>query len=286
MRYPVVVSLLLSIAAFAEVCTATDCNNAWDAVSRTICSDPEIWKADAVMRHSYLRAVKSSNGSELRTMIVRDQRRWISARDNAPELTNLQDPEGPSVTNRRRKPLLRAIQQRNSQLVQSSETTSGRLDLIHRALEERRFLSRFTGGSFAGFDISCQFVNQPEGYQYRCAGTHFYQNHDRVCSVSWGWVKGRLSQMRAVGEVIGGTLKLIATCRRDESECSMHGKIGSSLTGWNVRPERLDEDVVNIYSRRQRSPLPKLDVGIDERGEDQWVESCLLSVFSTEIFYQ
>jgi len=145
-------------------------------------------------------------------------------------------------------------------------------------------LSRFTGGSFAGFDISCQFVNLPEGYQYHCSGTHFYQNHDRVCSVSWGVVKGRLSQVRAIGEVIGGKLKLLATCRRDESECLIDRKTGSSPTGWNVRPERLGEDVVNIYARRQWSSLPKLDMGIDERGEDHWVESCLRSVFSTEVF--
>ena len=78
--------------------------------------------------------------------------------------------------------------------------------MIATALRQREFNKQFTGGPFAGFDVSCDIL--PRDYKYYgCFAIRHYQNNDRICSaeaVSYTHLdvyKRQGSQRRAVGTV-------------------------------------------------------------------------------------
>lgn len=269
MRHPLFASLLAVISMLPVLAQAMDCKKASSTIEHMICADPRLMGADAAMGKAYSASLKTAPDDQVRAMLVASQRRWVVARDN--RLGDLADSvdgqtgEGYSKEEQH-DIVLKAMQARTGQLADTAKQPR----LIQMALEQRAFAGRFTGGTFAGFDTSCDFLPQSGSYSYGCFGTRFYQQNNRICSVSQDWASGGVYETRAVAEVVDGKPKLIATCKLADNECS-----GANQAGWNVKEGALDADMQRVYEQRGTKTLAQLDGEIDARDDTAWLQSCL-----------
>lgn len=268
MRHYVVASLLAGLAVLPGLAQAMDCKKASSSIEHLICADPRLVAADAAMGKAYSAALKTTNDEQIRTMLITSQRRWVAARDNRfGDLDNSVDGqtgEGYSKEDQRTI-VLKAMQQRTRRLGDMSKATPKQPQLIQVALGERAFASHFTGGPFAGFDTSCDFLPQSGEYSYGCFGTRVYQNNARICSISQDWASGSVYETRAVADVVDGKAKLIATCKADQNDCSPGDSAWSGT---------LDTDTQHAYESRGTTALAKLDAEVDTE-EGEWLQSCL-----------
>lgn len=174
-----------------------------------------------------------------------------------------------------RNAVLKAMQARTRELIEMSKGATVQPRLIQVALNQRAFANRFTGGQFAGFQTSCDFLPHSDGYIYGCFGTQFYQHNTRVCSVSQDWASGSVYETRAVADVVVGKLKFIATCKSEKGECLSGKSAASGQPQWNTMPGTLDADVQRTYDQRGETVRDKLDAEVDAQDETQWLGACL-----------
>ncbi|GFM81371.1 hypothetical protein PSCICN_20630 [Pseudomonas cichorii] len=273
MKYPAAAVILLAFSSQHALARSMDCGKASSKIEHLICADPRLVSADAAMGKAYASLLKSTHDDEIRSMLVASQLRWIAARDHG--LGGLRDsidaPTGePYTPQAQSRIVLKAIQERTRQLRRISDQTSAKPELVQRAIDQRTFDAGFTGGRFAGSNVACEFVPQADAHAYGCFGTRFYQNNNRVCSLSQDWASGELYQTRAVAEVIDDKPKLIATCKPGVRDCA------EGSPGWSARSADQDPDTLRIYDQIDKQPLVRLDVELwPEEGDEQWLKQCL-----------
>ncbi|MBX8490846.1 hypothetical protein K5D34_04690 [Pseudomonas cichorii] len=139
--------------------------------------------------------------------------------------------------------MLKAIQDRTRQLGRISDQASPKPELVKRAIDQSKFDAGFTGGRYAGSNVSCEFVPQADAYAYGCFGTRFHQNKNRVCSLSQDRASGDLYQTLALADIVDRKPKLILTCKPGIKDCAE----GSS--GWNAWSDIPDADTQRIFEQ-------------------------------------
>jgi uncharacterized protein YecT (DUF1311 family) len=268
-------SLLLAAAtltALASPAYAIDCGKASTAIEHAICDTRSLKAADAALGQAYAQILKAADGdAEIHAMLVASQKRWLAARDEA-----FADPKDEhwDDENPWREKLLQAIRSRTEDLGKKSAADPKQFDLVARALQQRQFAARFTGGPFAGFATGCEFLpgsRESWADHYGCFATRSYQNNNRVCSVSEDWATYSVYETRTVADVVDGKLKTVATCSvggfGEESACPD----GSDTAArWNLQP-KADESGASAAP----SPL-KVDAEAGGAEDDQpWLRACL-----------
>ncbi|CAN0640833.1 lysozyme inhibitor LprI family protein [Burkholderia cepacia] len=247
---------------------ALDCTKAAQPVEKRICTSPALRAADARMNSAYAGALKVAPDAAIRDMLVRSQRRWIAARNN--RLDADYDGHLLAVIEVRK-----AIDRRSAELADQSGK-----GLIARALAERQWLAKFTGGPLTGFDGNCDFIPDDASgahVSYACFGAVHVQNRTRICSQSEDWATGAVYQYRSVSAADGGRARPVAFC-----EAQAHGRAcdnGGAQSGW-MRAGVSGDD------KRASAPaigLPQLDAEMWPIGDGDdavWFERCLTaSVF-------
>lgn len=248
---------------------AIDCKKASNRVEHMICADARLKAADAEMGKAYAAIQQQAgNDAELHAMLVRSQKRWIAARDkdfDAPmDFPNAPDAKALSPN------LLQEIRWRTRKLSEPGKTSRVMPRLLETALEQRKFLAQFTGGTFAGFDIRCSFLPGNQQQSYACMGESRTQHQNRVCMLRYDWASGRYYQTRLVGNVVEGRLETAATCgdgSGGDTLCPDLSYTGGPEARWNLNPGLPAESP---------AALPKLDAetmfDVDDTG---WLRTCL-----------
>jgi len=278
-------SLLLAAAALLALSApalALDCGKASTKLERAICGDKRLKAADAAMAQAYAQILKAAAGdAEIHEMLVASQRRWLAARDQ-----DLGDPESwPEDADRDvdtwHDKILSLMQDRTNVLKDRSKTEPGQFSLIAEAQAQRRFLARYTGGPFAGFETRCEIFPTHAGSwadYYSCFATRTYQNHDRVCSVDEDWATYRTYETRSIADVVDGKLKPVASCAVDgnnDSTCPDGPASDNPEARWNLQPKA--EEAGNAGSADAKAAaLPKLDAEAWGSLDDTpWMRACL-----------
>ncbi|WP_244139908.1 lysozyme inhibitor LprI family protein [Burkholderia stabilis] len=242
---------------------AMDCAKAAQPIEKRICANPGLRAADARMNSAYSGVLKAAPDAAIRDMLVRSQRRWIAARNNRLSA----DYDGhPLAVDEVRK----AIDRRTAMLADQSGK-----GLVARALAERQWLAKYTGGPLTGFDANCDFIPDDASgahVSYACFGAVHVQHQARVCSQSEDWATGAVYQYRSVSTTDGGKVRPVAFC-----EAQAHGHAcdnGGAQSGW-MRAGASGDD------NRAPAPatgLPQLDAEMWPIGDGDdavWFERCL-----------
>ena len=278
MKHLAVIGVLIGVGALPASAYAIDCTKATTKLDRLVCSDKRLVNADAAMGKAYAALLKSAPDAEVQKLMVGSQRRWIKARDEAfgdPDTLADVKTGNPYTKAEQREILLDAIEKRTQQLTEHVPGKPRYPRLIQTVLDQRTLASRFSGGPFAGLSVSCEFLPQSGRYSYGCFGTHFYQNKDRICSVSIDWASGSISEIRAMANVVDGKPTLAATCKPGENRCSSEDAANTDLTGWNESAQSFPVDAVQIYKQLGSAPLSEFDPEMPEEESQKWLQSCL-----------
>ncbi len=274
-RNAVAVALVgLAALAAARPAHAIDCRKAASTVEKTICSDPRLQRADAAMGAAYAATLKAAGDDSIRAMLVASQRRWLQRRDAALGQLGSTD-EAPDAA-AQREIVLKAIRDRTHDLAAANPDNPYQRRLVEIALTQRNFASRYTGGPFAGYRTSCDFLPQGGQYSYGCFGTRRFQHHDRVCAVTQDWASGSVSERREVDKVVGGKLEAVATCSIGGGEAGQacpRDDAGGAAARW---PAHVDARAAHAEAAPAQ-PAPALDAEAgapDETGE-AWLAACL-----------
>lgn len=262
---------VMMIAGLPSAAHAINCTRASTSIDHMICDDPNLMHADAALGRAYAAALKASPDPEIRTMLVASQKRWIAAREKSfgdlDKATNGRTGEGYSKA-LQRSLVLEATESRTKELGKSDKDTK-QPALIHAALKQRQFLAQFTGGPFAGFSASCEFLprnGDDPHYDYGCFGTAQYQNKDRICGETQEWATYRVYTSRFLAEIVAGDSKTIATCK---DERCFDDNTPDGRTGWTTHP-KTDSD--GSFG----GALAKLDAEMGDDGDDgAWLKACL-----------
>ncbi|WP_186021609.1 lysozyme inhibitor LprI family protein [Burkholderia gladioli] len=271
---PRALALLAAALLAAPVAQAIDCRKAASPIERTICADPRLQAADAAMGAAYAATLKAAGDEGIRAMLVASQRRWLLRRDAQPgHLDAVDDGQGPPDEAARHEIVLKAIRDRTRVLSQGGIHNPYQRRLVEVALAQRTFEARYTGGPFAGYQTSCDFLPQAGSYSYGCFGTQRFQHHDRVCSVNQDWASGSVSERREVGRVVNGRLTAVASCSIGGGEagqaCPDDDAKGTAAR-W---PAQLDAEATrNEAPPVPPAPLLDADVGEIDQG---WLAACL-----------
>ena len=239
---------------------AIDCTKASDAIDKRICGDAGLKTADAAMGQAYSALLKSAPDAEVRSMLVNSQRRWVAARN---EWFSSNPGDRPLPVSQLRK----AITDRTARLADRSDK-----GLVAQAEAQRRFLTKYTGGAFSGFDASCEFTsdsNKETSFSYQCTGAVHVQNKDRVCSLSAEFASWALYQYYGVSTIAAEQAKPAAFCGDQSGDICESGKNGS----WDLDPDP------NHFPVPKRD-LPKLDAEVDwplAESDATWFDLCLTS---------
>ncbi|KAG8152829.1 lysozyme inhibitor LprI family protein [Burkholderia catarinensis] len=241
---------------------AMDCAKAVQPIEKRICASPALRAADARMNSAYAGALKAAPDAAIRDMLVRSQRRWIGARNKRLDT----DYDGrPLAVDEVRK----AIDRRTAVLADRSGEA-----LIARALAERQWLEKYTGGPLTGFDANCDFIPDDASgkhVSYACFGAIHVQHHARVCSQSEDWATGAVYQYRSVSAADDGKVHPVAFC---EAQGTHACDSGSAQAGW-VRA------AASGGENRTPAPaagLPQLDAELWPLGDGNdaaWFDRCL-----------
>ncbi|QPF83022.1 DUF1311 domain-containing protein [Bradyrhizobium genosp. L] len=261
----------LAIIAFVSPARAIDCHKASSTIEHMICADKRLQKADADMGGVYASLLNATGDTEIRDALVASQRRWLSRRDE--RLGQMTGREDAPDEDSRRGIVLQAIQDRTRYLARRSDADPKLPRLVEIALEQRRFTTQFSGGPFAGFETSCDFLPANSSYSYGCFSSQRYQNGNRVCILDQDWASGSVSEKHAVAEVVDGRLKTIATCSiggGDENPCPDAEDPSASRGGWNSHPSP-------VADAPPARPLPRLDADVSIDTDAPWLRACLTS---------
>lgn len=242
---------------------AMDCAKAAQPIEKRVCANPGLRAADARMNSAYSGVLKAAPDAAIREMLVRSQRRWIAARNNRLSA----DYDGhPLAVDEVRK----AIDRRTAMLADQSGK-----GLIARALAERQWLAKYTGGPLTGFDANCDFIPDDASgahVSYACFGAVHVQHQARVCSQSEDWATGAVYQYRSVSTTDGGKVRPVAFC-----EAQAHGHAcdnGGAQSGWM----RAGASGDNNRAPAPATGLPQLDAEMWPIGDGDdavWFERCL-----------
>jgi uncharacterized protein len=244
---------------------AIDCSKASDPIDKRICGNASLKAADAAMGRAYGALIKTAPDTEIRSMLVGSQRRWIGARN---EGLNTDSQGAPRPIGELRK----AIEERTKRLNDHSDK-----GLVAQAEAQRRFLTKYTGGDFSGFDTSCEFIpndRDQTSFSYQCFGTMHVQNKLRVCSANTEWATWSLAEYYGVSTVEGGTAKSVASCSDQSGNICEKGKDTATDSDWSLNPGK------DVQVPAPQTGLPKLDVeGIWplEATDATWFDQCLTS---------
>jgi hypothetical protein len=236
-----------------------------------ICADTRLKQADAAMGVAYAHLLKATDDSEIRAMLVTSQRRWLAQRDA--ELGQLDQDQDANNADRRQI-VLDAIKSRTQYLSEPSQQDSKLPRLVSVALGQRKFASQFTGGPFAGFDTSCDFLPGSGTYSYGCFATHSYQNKTRVCSVREDWASGSVSETRMVADIANGRARTVATCSigGGDADGVCPGANADGAPGrWKT--QGIPPDTASMAPPAH--PQPQLDADIGPDTDDPWLHACL-----------
>ncbi|WFS25957.1 MULTISPECIES: lysozyme inhibitor LprI family protein [Rhizobium] len=242
---------------------AINCDKAVAPIDKRICGNAGLKAADAAMGQAYGVILKAAPDSEIRKMLTDSQRRWIAARDDGLSANSEGAPLPISE-------LQKAFAERTSRL--KDRTDKG---LIAQAAAQRRFLAKYTGGSFTGFETNCEFIPNDSGgtsFSYQCFGAMHVQQNYRVCSARTDWATWSLSEYHGVSAVKGDVAKLSAICGDQSGNICNSGDGRDEDSTWKLHPER-DERLLS-----PKSNLTKLDVeGVWplEDSDVNWFDQCL-----------
>jgi uncharacterized protein YecT (DUF1311 family) len=249
---------------------AIDCPRASTVVEKAICGDDKLKAEDAALSAVYFNLLKSITDKEVHDLLIVSQRRWLTARDG--QFGNDDDPQ------QIRKLLSREIAARTRDLLGDENWKS----FVQRAEARNSMAVQYTGGPYAGHDISCFFAMPGYGDgAYHCFGINVFQNHGRVCRVSVEWASGHWSDRRTVANVTGDNATMIATCglgyadaneRCPEPDDSADEKKSNH---WNLQPVETDSTPALKRYGRSRGGMSRDpdDIGASQ-GED-WLRACL-----------
>lgn len=247
--------------ALATPSWAIDCTKASEAIDKKICGNAGLKAADAAMGQAYAALIKTAPDPEIRAMLVNSQRRWIAARNDRLG-SNTAGPAIPIAEIRR------AMVERTVRLNDRSDK-----GFVARAQGQRRFLGKYTGGTFAGFDTRCEFIpndRDQSSYSYQCYGAVHVRNKDRLCSLSTEWATWSLYQYYAVSTIEGDKAKASALCSDQSGDiCN-----DSQKTAW-VRDPGADQNFPPL-----KADFPKLDAEGAwpiETSDATWFDQCLTS---------
>ncbi|WMD18181.1 lysozyme inhibitor LprI family protein [Achromobacter seleniivolatilans] len=254
---------LAGLFALSAPALAIDCKKASSAAEKLICSDKKTVAADAELNRAYAAILKQAPDSEVRTMLVESQKRWVAARDRALD-TLINTPDALSDDQSASDIARELIQNRTAEF-KETQKKSATPAIISRAIAQKQFQAQFTGGAFAGYSTSCDVL--PRDYvNYGCFAIRHYQNNDRVCSVDESWASGAVYTKRYVAKVVNGKPEAIASCSfnsEDEACSDAEGK-----TKWNMSPEQPK----HVYTSE---PLSKIDGEVFDSDDFAWVKTCL-----------
>ncbi|MBP2302986.1 lysozyme inhibitor LprI family protein [Azospirillum picis] len=269
-------AVLLALPAlgflFSSPAWAIDCRKASTAIDHMICGDKALQKADAALGSAYSAILKAAPDAEIRAMLVASEKRWLARRDD--RLGHLSEADDAPDADTQRKILLDAIQARTRELTRRAKDNEGEPNLIAVARDQRRFAGRFTGGPFAGFSTSCDFLPGRDSYSYGCFGTQSYQNRDRVCALTQDWASGSVSETRTVGQVVGGKLTIVASCSigsGDAGDACPDPDAPASQQGHWQKPA---PDAATPEAP-PAEPQPQIDAELQRDPDDAWISDCL-----------
>ncbi|MCG2596007.1 lysozyme inhibitor LprI family protein [Achromobacter insuavis] len=255
---------LVGLGVLAAPALAINCQKASTVPEKLICSDRNAVAADGELNRAYAAVLKQAPDEEIHKMLVDSQRRWLKARDQVLDgLTDdsdaLQDDKTPGQL---------AADLILNRIAQLKEIRKGdKLPaMIATALRQREFNKQFTGGPYAGFDVSCDLL--PRDYKYYgCFAIRHYQNNDRLCSAEEYWATGSVYVQRYVAKVVDNKPVPVASCSFNGVDANCPGGI-SDDAHWNTGPEVHKVD----YSS---TPLPKVDGEVHDEDDNDWLKACL-----------
>ncbi len=253
---------VLCLAAFLGTsmpALAIDCTKANDHVDKAICGNAGLKAADAAMGSAYTALLKTAPDAEIRAMLVSSQRRWVAARN---EWLSSDDTSFPIAQ------LRKAMVDRTALLTDRSDK-----GFVAHAEAQRRFLAKFTGGAFSGFDTSCEFIPNDSGqtsFSYQCNGAIHVQNKERLCSLSTEFASWSLYMYHAVSTVAADQAKPVAFCGDQSGDICGEGKKGE----WESAPKP-DQHFPVL-----KAGFPKLDAEANwplDEADETWFGQCLTS---------
>ncbi|WP_412021720.1 lysozyme inhibitor LprI family protein [Burkholderia cepacia] len=242
---------------------AMDCAKAAQPIEKRICANPGLRAADARMNSAYAGVLKAAPDAAIRDMLVRSQRRWIDARNNRLGA----DYEGHAMAVDE---VRKAIDRRTAVLADQSGK-----GLVARALAERQWLAKYTGGPLTGFDGNCDFIPDDASgahVSYACFGAVHVQNRARVCSQSEDWATGAVYQYRLVSAADGGKVRPVAFCEAQAHASACDN--GGTQSGW-MRAGAAGGD---NHASTPVTGLPQLDAEMWPIGDGDdavWFDRCL-----------
>ncbi|MFL9865087.1 lysozyme inhibitor LprI family protein [Paraburkholderia fungorum] len=271
MKSGVLLCVFIALGMATSSAYAIDCRKAASSVERLICAHKDLQNADAAMGEAYAKILaKAGSDTEIRVMLVRNQKRWISARDKGFDGT--MDFPGAPDKGALAQSLLQAMRSRTAELTETSHANPALPHLIELASAQRKFLGQFTGGAFAGFDMSCDFLPGGGTLSYGCFGVRRYQNLDRVCMVQDDWASGHVSQVQSVANVVRGKLEEVAVCgdgEADAGQCPDAGNPADPTAQWNRHPAQSPGRTASSQN------WPQLDTDADAGVALDWLRVCL-----------
>lgn len=246
---------------------AIDCTKAAAAAEKLICSDPDLRKADDRLNNAFDAAMKAALDREAKDAILFSQRRWINARESYFGQEN-QKSEAHALQAR----MTVAVNKRIARL--SVRLTSGQEGLIERIQKYRAFLSKFSGGVFAGNTIQCRMARSTDrevGVEYICEGATTYQNGDRICQLRVDCGQGCIFEhdFRTVADVVGGEPRIRATCMTNHGNCPDDYDDGGPGWDWAWT----EKESYPLPERKENPAARKIDV--DAMFVEGWISYCL-----------
>jgi uncharacterized protein YecT (DUF1311 family) len=263
---PLFGALFLSLVSPAH---ALECAKATSPVEKLICATPELKKADTAMSAAYFKLLRQTTDRDFHEALLRSQRRWLKAREEAFKTDRAQEDDDTDVN---RNALLQVTRDRLEFL-----QTSKPLRVLQ---QQRRATSKDSGGIFAGYRSNCTFLPPRYGnWTYICLGEAHRQHNDRICSVGVDWASGHMTDYRLVLILKSGQPRSLASCSygyagtREQCPDPTDNAETKASSHWNTNPQPNDT-----------TPLPradglwKYDPDVDPGlTQEPWINDCLFA---------
>jgi uncharacterized protein YecT (DUF1311 family) len=250
---------------------ALDCVKASSAVDKLICATPELNKADEEMGTTYFKLLRETTDPEFHEALIQSQRRWLKVRSIGPDRFGLAEDD------------------KTDDRVVMIKMTRDRLTALQTAKpirvmeQERKIISKDSGGTFAGFQTFCVLQPPPYGnWTYVCWGDAHRQQDDRICSSVMEWASGHMNEYRLVSVPSSGKPKPVAVCstrgdltsdRCPEPDDNVEAK---AISHWNTTPDPSSHSP-DLPTWRA-GDLWKYDPDIEREVIDQqWMNDCLFA---------
>jgi hypothetical protein len=144
--------------------------------------------------------------------------------------------------------------------------------------QQRKTASKESGGPFAGYEGSCQFVPPRYGHwEYVCWITTHRQHKDRACSVTEAWASGHTTEERLVSVVSNSEPKAVASCYTGYAGVTCPDRENVDEVGatahWSTNPQPSASD---LHPPRAGS-LWKFDPEGPADVDGSWLRDCLFA---------